>query len=81
MDKERRKAVFLEAKSMLGTLPSDWAEEINNIREDDSFDELSVLVGKMSLEWGMKETRAFLDSVAKPDEVDELMADDFDMFF
>ena len=66
---------------MLGTLPSDWAEEINNIREDDSFDELSVLVGKMSLEWGMKETRAFLDSVAKPDEVDELMADDFDMFF
>ncbi len=81
MDLERRKAVFLEAKSMLGTLPSDWAEEINNIQEGDSFDELSVLVGKMCLDWGMQQTRDFLYSVADPDEVDELMADDFDMFF
>lgn len=30
---------------------------------------------------GMQQTRDFLYSVADPDEVDELMADDFDMFF
>lgn len=87
MDNSRRKVLFEEAKNffeMQGGISPDWNEEFNQLTEFDSFDELDIIVGHMCMPeyGGTGSTREFLEMIgAMPDEIEQLIADNCDMYF
>ncbi len=85
MESARRPVVYNELRNFFeqqGGVPAEWEAEIGELTPDDSLDGLDILVGHMCAEWGMRDTRSCLSMIgARPDEIDELIAINNDIYF
>lgn len=87
MESSRRKVLFEEAKNFLemqGGISPEWQEEFDQLTQSDRIDELDIIVGHMCMSenGGTGSTREFLEMIgAKPSEIDQLIADNCDMYF
>ena len=90
MDPQRRKKLFEEAEHYFkyqGGIPAEWLEDIKSFEEDgmaDEFDGIAVITGHLCHpdEGSAQDAAEFLDMIgATPDEVEELISSNIDLFF